>query len=113
MRIADQVAEQHGNRTTISLRIDIPPRFVRPTFFVSKQVTAAATIALSRLVGKAASLAEYGQRSAAGRTESASRPVLKFAFCAPQSIELRFFEMMSQSAKRRKEFGAGGALYLD
>ena len=31
--IADQIAEQHGNRTTVPLRIDIPLSFDRPNPF--------------------------------------------------------------------------------
>ena len=87
--IADQVAEQHGNRTAVSLRIDIPLSFDRPNPFAGTRVTAAAAITLGSLVRKAAILAENGQCRAAGRTEFAARSVLQFAFYAPHSVGLR------------------------
>jgi hypothetical protein len=87
--IADQIAKQHGNRTTVSLRIDIPLSFARPNPFADERVTAAAAIMLGRLVRKATVLAGYWQCRAAGGAEFASRSVLQFAFCAPHSVGLR------------------------
>jgi hypothetical protein len=57
--IADQIAKQHGNRTTVSLRINIPLSLARPNPFADERVTAAAAIMLGRLVRKAAILAGY------------------------------------------------------
>ena len=89
IRIADQIAEQHGDRTAVSYRIGYPLFIELRGHIGAEGATAPAAILLADLVRKAAIVAGCRQYRAAGRTEFASRSVFQVAFSTAHGFGFR------------------------
>ena len=87
-RIADQIAEQNRDRTTVSLGSGAAARLGRRDAIIGEEPPAAAAVPIAALVGVAAFATRRGQGGAAGRAEFASFAVFELAALAAQCFEL-------------------------